>query len=601
MPPLRHRHSETLCSALFREINRAPFYTTARVGRCTSSATMSARGECALLSTRLDARGSARAARRWRAPAAHPGSMRVAPYGTSAAAVCAPRPRDSTPLGRRDGRAFTAPRAISQSAPREASESYLEVASRPSRFEESSWGPPEITEILLQTMRIQWAHGYPDTPRGYPRFTHGFHEYPAGMQAAAADRCLDCLPGDSLFDPFCGSGTSVVVGMTRGYAGFGVDVSPLAAYVAAHRSWRPSRGVETLEAMRVTAKRAAANVETAARLLAEERKDEDELSMDGCDSRDGPRDWRPVRRALFDCLDSSNPETLGLETGVPGALWFCLSVALQRSQKSRGKRRRPYARQRTRRAESETDSDSARGAEEVRVSTPGQREAGVAFVRVVDEYCDRIGEFMAATARGDATVPDAVVYNKDVRDVTLPRRVDAVLTSPPYPGVYDYLSFARKVRAGSGAASKVAAVSSSRESDRETLTEGSDAAVAGSEGYFRVVVPEDRHWPSEWTRGEIGARRSLRSDPHAFKESWQKEQEAWLRVVSRSLKPGGRAAVMLGDGANIDTQKSILDAGAVCGLRGVAAVTMALTRETADGLVWNAARKEHLVLLEKPL
>jgi hypothetical protein len=30
-----------------------------------------------------------------------------------------------------------------------------------------------------------------------------------------------------------------------------------------------------------------------------------------------------------------------------------------------------------------------------------------------------------------------------------------VLTSPPYPGVYDYLSFARKVRAGSGTATAV--------------------------------------------------------------------------------------------------------------------------------------------------
>ena len=31
-----------------------------------------------------------------------------------------------------------------------------------------------------------------------------------------------------------------------------------------------------------------------------------------------------------------------------------------------------------------------------------------------------------------------------------------MLTSPPYPGVYDYLSFARKVRAGSGNATVVA-------------------------------------------------------------------------------------------------------------------------------------------------
>ena len=60
--------------------------------------------------------------------------------------------------------------------------------------------------------------------------------------------------------------------------------------------------------------------------------------------------------------------------------------------------------------------------------------------------------------------------------------------------------------------------------------------------------------------------------------------------------------VVVGDGANINTQKSILAAGEAAGLRGVAAVTMALTNTMSDGkTVWNAARTEHLILLEKPL
>jgi hypothetical protein len=33
--------------------------------------------------------------------------------------------------------------------------------------------------------------------------------------------------------------------------------------------------------------------------------------------------------------------------------------------------------------------------------------------------------------------------------------------------------------------------------------------------------------------------------------------------------------------------------------RGVAAATMALTHNMSDGSVWNAARKEHLIVLEK--
>ena len=567
---------------------------------------------------------------------------------SDAVGVCVkPRPREH-----RRPRVLRTARAVSSSALSEATgETYLETASRPSRFEESSWGDPEAVEVLLQAMRIQWSHGYPDTPRGYDRLTHGFHEYPAGMQAAAADRCLDCLPGTTLLDPFCGGGTSVVVGMTRGYAGFGVDVSPLAAFVAAHRAWRPARGEETLEAMRAIARavtETTAVERAAARLLREEEaesslrtrgdesqsaeRDGDAAKGKGKKSRGGgggagavPRDWRPVRSALSACLsladdDATDAATRALvaaaEPGVPGALRFCLSVALQRSQKSRGKRR-PYKRRREK-DKKDAREKLARDGNAASSLPPGQLEAAAQFRDVVDEYCGRVGGLVRAV---DADVPRATIYNQDARDVRLPTRVDAVLTSPPYPGVYDYLSFARKVRAGSGNATNTTSdvlspspddsTAVATEPDSPTATAASDSrkrredvapsVVPGSEGYFATAVPEDRAWPAEWTRGEIGARKTLRSDPHAFKAVWQAEQEGWLTVVASSLKPGGRAAVMVGDGANIDTRASVLAAGEACGLVGVASVTMALTHEMEDGRVWNAARKEHLVLLEKPL
>ena len=496
--------------------------------------------------------------------------------------------------------------------PETTPESYLDVASRPSRFEESSWGPPEIAEVLLQSMRIQWSHGYPHTPRGYPRLTHGFHEYPAGMQAAAADRILDVLPGDSLLDPFMGSGTSLVVGMTRGMTTFGVDVSPLASFVAAHRAWRPSLGDATLEAMRAAAAAAVDGVDDAARALTEEyeaSKLESEASIGdgaGADadpaSRGGggggavPRDWRPAQRALASVVDSAL--VADSEEGVAGALWFCLSVALQRSQKGRGKKR-PYKRQRKKAAAAAAANAAAESS-----ATQGQRDAAEAFARVVDEYCDRVGELIAATPEG---TPRATTYNEDVRATTLPRLVDAVLTSPPYPGVYDYLSFARKVRAGSGAATAASErVTVTTAATRDTSGTGSGSGssspgiVPGGEGYLRTAVPADRSWPEAWTSGEIGARRALRADPRAFKDAWQREQEGWLGTVARSLAPGGRAAVMVGDGANVNTERSILDAGETVGLRGVAGATMALTHNMSDGSVWNAARREHLILLEKP-
>ena len=525
--------------------------------------------------------------------------------------------------------------------------SYLDSAARPSRFEESSWGPEDVRDVLLQAMRIQWSHGYPHTPRGYPRLTHGFHEYPAGMQAAAADRILDVLPGDSLMDPFMGSGCSLVVGMTKGRATYGIDVSPLATFVAAHRTWRPERLNETLDVMQRAADAATerkalndavealneefkAGKDAAAVAVAtageNENEDEDASARRGEDRGDRrggggaagagggggggavPRDWRPVQRALANHIATSpdfrarerEDSDGGAEEGVAGALWFCLSVALQRSQKGRGKKRRPYKKQRNKKA-----AAAAAGATTGSASD-SQVEAAASFAKVVEEYAARVSELSNAVPSG---TPRAVVYNRDIRSMMkLDEPVDAVLTSPPYPGVYDYLSFARKVRAGSGTATAVGEVGEDvGQGEGEggvghqtsTAAVVSTAIIPGSDAYFHTDVPSDRSWPSQWTEGEIGARKSLRSDPYAFKETWQREQEGWLGVVAASLKTGGRAAVMVGDGANIKTQESILEAGKTVGLRGIAGVTMALTHNMEDGRVWNAARKEHLILLEK--
>ena len=169
--------------------------------------------------------------------------------------------------------------------------------------------------------------------------------------------------------------------------------------------------------------------------------------------------------------------------------------------------------------------------------------------------------------------------------------------------MYDYLSFARKVRAGSGAATAASgtATTSERSNSSARSESSSRDIVPGGEGYLRTVVPEDRSWPDAWTSGEIGARRALRADPRAFKDAWQREQEGWLGTVARSLTPGGRAAVMVGDDRKRQHRaRAILDAGERVGLRGVAGATMALTHNMSDGTVWNAARREHLILLEKP-
>jgi hypothetical protein len=133
-----------------------------------------------------------------------------------------------------------------------------------------------------------------------------------------------------------------------------------------------------------------------------------------------PSDWRPVQRALAAHIASSpdftaagaagaagaaaatasssdedagdvNVNRAGAEEGVAGALWFCLSVALQRSQKGRGKRR-PYKKQRKKASASATSG----------AATESQGEAAEAFARVVDEYCTRVGELSETVPPGGA-------------------------------------------------------------------------------------------------------------------------------------------------------------------------------------------------------
>lgn len=45
---------------------------------------------------------------------------------------------------------------------------------------------------------------------GYAQLTHGFHYYPAGMQAVAAQHLISTIPesSETILDPFCGSGTT---------------------------------------------------------------------------------------------------------------------------------------------------------------------------------------------------------------------------------------------------------------------------------------------------------------------------------------------------------------------------------------------------------
>ncbi len=65
-------------------------------------------------------------------------------------------------------------------------------------------------------------------------YTHCFHTYPAMMIPQVARRILDNYARKSkvLFDPFCGTGTSLVEANLRGMNALGTDINPLARLIA---------------------------------------------------------------------------------------------------------------------------------------------------------------------------------------------------------------------------------------------------------------------------------------------------------------------------------------------------------------------------------
>lgn len=64
--------------------------------------------------------------------------------------------------------------------------------------------------------------------------THSFHAYPAMMIPQVARRLIRLYgkSGQTLLDPFCGSGTSLVEARLAGLNGYGIDLNPLAVLLA---------------------------------------------------------------------------------------------------------------------------------------------------------------------------------------------------------------------------------------------------------------------------------------------------------------------------------------------------------------------------------
>jgi len=83
---------------------------------------------------------------------------------------------------------------------------------------------------LQHHTEIDWDFRSTDTRA----MTHCFHDYPARMIPQIPSKLLELFGSSAkrLFDPYCGTGTSLVEAQLRGIDAAGTDLNPLARLIA---------------------------------------------------------------------------------------------------------------------------------------------------------------------------------------------------------------------------------------------------------------------------------------------------------------------------------------------------------------------------------
>ncbi|HEY6560565.1 MAG TPA: DNA methyltransferase, partial [Polyangiaceae bacterium] len=265
-------------------------------------------------------------------------------------------------------------------------------------------GPTRVSgDDARETALLQHALAVRAGEEDTLQHVHGFHSYPARLHPATAARLIEGFtkPADTLLDPFCGSGTSLVEGRLLGRQVFGVDANPLAVELS------------LLKTRSTTAAERATWLEIGEQVVAhaEARRE----------SRAGPtKRYSAVDRELFDVhmlleLDGVRDgiRTLADER-TRAVLKLVFSAILTKAS------RRP--------------GDTAERRSERRLPS------GFAirlFSRKLIDLAQRSSDYSARVPKG---APAARVWLGDARTLEpiRDRSVRFVVCSPPYPGIYDY-------------------------------------------------------------------------------------------------------------------------------------------------------------------
>jgi len=329
-------------------------------------------------------------------------------------------------------------------------------------------GDPRAAAELVAALDVPSSIEAEELSRAH---VHGFHSYPARMHPATARRLCEAFsaPGDRVLDPFCGSGTVLVEARLAGREAIGVDANPLAVRLARLKTQPTTEG---FRARLVAAARSAAE-------LADTRR----KAKSGASRAYGKRDMALFQPHILLELDSLRLSIEGITEDEPvkSTLELVLSsILIKLSRKS-------------------SDTTGHEAERRLAAGYPARL-----FVRKTEELASRLGEVAERLARG----PFARVLEGDARvlEGVADGSIQLVLTSPPYPGVYDYLSH-----------------------HEERLR------------WLKLHT-------GRFDNAEIGARRRLDPlGPQAGRARWKKELGDTLAAMERVLAERGAAILLIAD------------------------------------------------------
>ncbi len=326
------------------------------------------------------------------------------------------------------------------------------------------------------------------------RLTHWVHAFPARMHPATARKLVQMVLGDrargrdrpTVLDPFCGSGTVLVEALHAGALASGVDLNPLAVAIATAKTWTASAARRS-ELHHAARRISAAALEEGKAARRAEYRPPAERAPRGVDAAARNRrlaDWfAPHVRRELEFLAASIERLRRRDEELGVVLEVALSAVLYKV---------------SRRA---SDTDSSR---------VDRRVARGAAARLFETRVGELSSGLSALARKAPAV--ARVCSGDARDLSAcgfkEGGVDAIVTSPPYAGTYDYVDQHRL-----------------RLDFLGLDTRAFSAAEMGSRRGFRGNASERRRAHRKWER-DLGAA---------------------LSEMARVLAPAGRVVVMLGD------------------------------------------------------